>query len=86
LPFPKFNKIPVSVYLNAYTDLAYTVDNSDVSTLYNNTFVNTFLFSYGVGIDFVTYYDKVIRVDFSVNKYGEYGVFLHLKAPIRVSF
>jgi len=86
LPYPKFNKIPVSVYLNAFTDCAYTLDNSDIPSMYGNTFVNTFLYSYGVGVDFVTYYDKVIRVDFSVNRYGEYGFYLHMKAPIKVAF
>ena len=37
---------------------------------------------YGVGLDFVTYYDKVIRVEFSTNKLNEFGFFLHFVQPI----
>lgn len=85
LPFPKFNKIPFSVFLNAFADATYTADFSNVADTYNNTFVNSFLYSYGLGIDFVTYYDKILRFDFSVNKKGEYGVFVHLKAPVKVT-
>ena len=35
----------------------------------------------GLGVDLVTYYDQVIRVDFAINRYGEYGVFFHLETP-----
>ena len=42
---------------------------------------NEFLYGYGLGIDFVTYYDIVFRVEFSANKFGETGLFLHFNAP-----
>jgi hypothetical protein len=34
-----------------------------------------------VGLDFVTYYDQVFRLDFAINRYGEYGFFFHIETP-----
>lgn len=75
----KFNKIYYSFYLNLFTDLAFVEDNQFFK---NNSFSNELLVGYGVGLDFVTYYDVVIRLEFSKNRLGEKGVFIHFRAPI----
>jgi hypothetical protein len=48
----------------------------------DNPLVNASLFGYGAGIDFVTYYDVVISLNFAMNMKGEPGLFLHFIAPI----
>ena len=45
-------------------------------------FILSTVFGTGIGIDFVTYYDKVIRFEYGVNDMGETGLFIHFVAPI----
>ena len=79
----KFNKIPYAFYLNLFSDFAY-VDNrqKDKDVMYPNLLPNSWLNGNGIGIDFVTYYDKVIRFEYSVNKKGESGFFIHFMTSI----
>lgn len=79
IPLQKFNKIPYSLYVNLFSDAGYVKDKRFPST---NPLANQWLHSYGLGLDFVTYYDLVIRIDYSFNKLKEHGIFLHLTAPI----
>jgi outer membrane protein assembly factor BamA len=83
IPFEKFSTIPFSFYLNLFADAAYVEDTQFSNVQYTtNRLPNSWLHSYGLGLDFVTYYDIVIRLDFSFNKFGESGLFLHFAAPI----
>jgi hypothetical protein len=43
---------------------------------------DSFLRGIGAGIDIVTYYDKVMRLEYSVNGWGESGIFIHFIAGI----
>ena len=79
----QFNKIPFEVYANIFFDAGYVSDKFDIYKLYSNTLVNEIMYSTGIGIDFVTYYDKVLRFDYSFNALGERGLFIHWKAAIR---
>ncbi len=74
----KFSRIHYTVYLNAFLDAGYVYDRYFFD---NNPLNNKLLVGSGVGIDFVTYYDKVFRTEFSMNRHGEYGVSFHLLAP-----
>lgn len=63
--------IPLKVYLKAFGDLAYShIDFPHIRSL-NNKLLRTG----GIGIDFVTIYDLTLRIDFSVNQFGQYGVY-----------
>lgn len=75
----KFNTVPYAFYLNLYADAAYVYNKED--DLYNSM-VNKSLFGFGFGIDFVTYYDKVFRLEYSINKSGEKGIFIHFMTSI----
>lgn len=77
--FEKFNRIPYSVYLSAHADAAFVQDKV---FYYDNPLANSWLGGAGVGLSFVTYYDYVIRVDASINKLKEKGIFIHLSAPL----
>ncbi|MDR2801789.1 MAG: hypothetical protein LBB31_01050 [Prevotellaceae bacterium] len=75
---PKFNKIHFTLYANVFADIGYVHNKYATS---GNTFENTFLYSGGAGLDLVTYYDIVVRVDYSVNKRKEGGVYVTLITP-----
>lgn len=75
----RFGKIHIALYANIFFDCAYSwkIPNESTSILDNK-----FIYGTGIGIDFVTYYDKVIRLEYSINDRGETGLFIHLVAPI----
>lgn len=79
----QFNRIPVEIYSNLFFDAGYVSDRSGMYKNYNNSLVNKMMCSFGIGIDFVTYYDKVFRLDYSFNALGESGLFIHWKAAFR---
>ncbi|MEZ5070069.1 MAG: BamA/TamA family outer membrane protein [Bacteroidales bacterium] len=78
IPLEQFNKVHYSIYLNAFVDAGY-VNNIFASP--TNTLVNNWQFSTGVGLDFVTYYDQVLRIDYALNRFGEHGFFFHIEVP-----
>ena len=47
----------------------------------DNNLSNSLLWGNGISLDYVTYYDKLLRIEFSVNHLGEKGVFLHFSNP-----
>jgi outer membrane protein assembly factor BamA len=77
----KFSKVHYAFYLNAFFDIGY-VDQMYPRPELNNSLENTILVGYGLGIDFVTYYDMVFRFEYSCNGLKEHGFFLHFMAPI----
>jgi len=79
----QFNRVPLEIYSNVFFDAGYVHDKSVIYKQYNNTLVNKLMYSTGIGIDFVTYYDKILRFDYSFNAMGENGLFIHWKAAIR---
>lgn len=79
LPWERFNRFHYALYAGIFSDAAYVQDNTGFPA---NDLANEIQFGYGVGLDFVTYYDLVLRTEFSFNKFGESGLFLHFVAPI----
>jgi len=79
----QFNKIPLEIYANIFFDAGYVHDRNDFYKAYNNILVNKMMYGTGLGLDFVTYYDKVLRLDYSFNALGESGLFIHWKAAFR---
>ena len=77
----KFSKIHYAFYLNCFYDFGY-VNNNDKLASANNKMVNNYLYGYGLGIDFVTFYDKVFSFNYAFNKYHESGFFFHLNLKI----
>lgn len=75
----KFNTIPISIYLNTHADYGKMIDNKYNS---NNAMNDKNLFGYGTGIDFVTYYDKVLRIEYSWNHLKEKNIYIHFISPI----
>ena len=68
------NVIPVRFFLKAYGDAGYVYNDRDETRL-NNHIIGT----YGLGLDIVTIYDIVIRLEYSWNQWGEHNLYLHSK-------
>lgn len=75
---PKFNRIPLSLYLNIFTDAGYTRDKFYAGT---NNFTNNLLVATGIGLHMVTYYDKVITLEYTLNKAGQTRFFINTGIP-----
>ena len=69
----KFSRINWSIYFSLFADAAYS--STDLPEL-SNTLQNKFLYGYGAGLNFVSYYDIVFRLEYSFNKIGENGLFI----------
>jgi outer membrane protein assembly factor BamA len=74
----KFKNIQYAFYLNAFADAGY-VDNKFTV---DNPMNNKMLFSWGLGIDFVTYYDLVLRFEYAFTSEGTNGFFIAFGMPI----
>jgi hypothetical protein len=79
IPWEQFNKIHFSLYIGAFFDFAFSqgrfYENDE------NTLVNKLLFSGGLSVDFVSYYDQVLRLEFTLNSLGDPGIYLHVEMP-----
>ncbi|MBK7175475.1 MAG: hypothetical protein IPH84_20170 [Bacteroidales bacterium] len=80
IPSPKFGKIHYAAYLTAFGDAGYTWADSGIES--GNKLPQTLLLGTGIGLDLVTYYDKVFRIEYSFNRSGENGIFIHFIAGI----
>lgn len=74
----KFKALQYAFYLNAFADAGYCVNNFTGDNPYNNKL----LMSWGLGIDFVTYYDLVIRFEYAFTSIGTNGFFFGFGMPI----
>ncbi len=81
LPWEQFSKIHIALYSNIFFDIAY-VEGRYYNVL-GNTLTNKLLYSTGLGIDIVSYYDQVFRFEFTLNSLGEKGFYLHVETPFR---
>ncbi|UII29965.1 BamA/TamA family outer membrane protein [Fulvivirga ulvae] len=77
IPFEQFRNFPFAIYLKSYFDMGYVENFENYEQ--NTRLTNRYLFGAGAGVDFVTYYDTVVRFEYSVNREKEAGIFLHLK-------
>ncbi len=75
LRLKQFSKMHYAFYLRAFFDTGYVYDAHEHVT---NTMSNSMLYSYGLGLDLVTYYDKVLNVSYATNNFGMSGLYIHL--------
>ncbi|MBK9732122.1 MAG: BamA/TamA family outer membrane protein [Chitinophagaceae bacterium] len=76
-PFLKGANIPFALYGRVFASAGYVKDD-----LYyeNNPLNNSLLLGGGLGLDLTLIYDTTIRVEYSINKLGEHGFFLHMNS------
>ena len=76
IPWEEFNKTHFSLYFSIFADMGFVEGDN-----YNNFLNNKFLFSQGISLDLVTYYDKILRLEISRNHLNEIGFFIHFSNP-----
>ena len=74
----KFKALQYAFYLNLFADAGYVTNKFTENNPYNNKM----LFSWGLGIDFVTYYDMVLRFEYAFTSIGTNGFFIAFGMPI----
>lgn len=67
--------IPFRIYARLFGDMGYSYNKNFT----NNSLTNRMLYTGGIGLDMVTFYDFVLRLDYSFNQLGQKGLFLHIK-------
>jgi outer membrane protein assembly factor BamA len=74
----KFKNLQYAFYLNAFADAGYCVNKFTE----NNPLNNKMLYSWGLGIDFVTYYDMVLRFEYAFTSNKTNGFYIGFGMPI----
>lgn len=78
IPFEAFRTFHLAVYLNAFTDQGQVWDERRDGL---NFLANRWQQGYGLGLDIVTSYDQVLRLEGTVNGLSETGFYLHFTQP-----
>jgi len=71
----KYKKIPFRVIGKVYSNIGSVYNPYNTVNMLNNRF----LYTYGAGLDIISYYDFTARFDYSFNQLGEKGLFLHVR-------
>ena len=69
-------KIPFRIFAKLFGNTGY-VHNPEPG---NNLLANRLLSSAGVGIDILTIYDFIFKIEWTFNQLGQNGVFLHRRS------
>ncbi|MET3874898.1 MULTISPECIES: POTRA domain-containing protein [Chitinophaga] len=69
----KFNTVPVRIFAKAFGDGGYAYNKFPGNSFLNNRF----LYTGGIGLDIVSFYDTCLRIEYSFNQLGQKGLFLH---------
>lgn len=72
----KFRIMPLRIYLSLNSD--WGIANNKFYNQ-NNPLDNRLLWGGGLGLDIITYYDKILQIQYSVNHLWEKGLYLHYK-------
>ena len=76
MPFEQFRKVPLALYPKLYLDGAYVYQQNP--QFGNDLLLNKGVWGTGFGLDIVSYYDFVLKLEYSFNNLGERGFFFHL--------
>ncbi len=71
----KYKKIPFKIVAKIYGD----VGGAHAPYFTNSILNDKLMYTYGAGVDVLSYYDFVARFEYSFNQLGEKGLFLHLR-------
>jgi outer membrane protein assembly factor BamA len=69
------DKIPFTFYLKVFGDVGYAYNKQQNIKSYSNSFLPTT----GIGLDIVSIYDFVFRIEYSFNQYGDKGFALRTR-------
>ncbi|NJO02911.1 MAG: hypothetical protein HC880_15625 [Bacteroidia bacterium] len=80
IPIRQFRTVPLASYLTAYFDNGFVKD--EYFTELNRRFSNRWVQGWGVGLDFVTFYNLVFRFNYAVNSDLEGRFFFNFRTNI----
>jgi outer membrane protein assembly factor BamA len=81
VPFKRFQDMPLGFYLSLFSDAGHVRDHT-----FNNLdpfLKNRLLLGYGMGLNFFTIYDSLVRVEYSRNNLSGWGVYLSALVSIQ---
>jgi outer membrane protein assembly factor BamA len=79
MPVKQFRHFPLDVYVKTYADFGYVRNYPLYEMLKTNTTLSDRLLAgAGFGLDFVTFYDTVLRLEYSITREGTHGFFLNI--------
>jgi outer membrane protein assembly factor BamA len=70
-----YSRIPFKVYAKTYGDLGYAYNKFPGTSRLNNKL----LYTGGFGLDIVTFYDFVIKLEYSFNQLGQKDLYIHAR-------
>lgn len=76
LKIKQFNTLPVAAYLNSFIDIGYA--KNKFPQINNTKLANKWLVGGGLGLDVITWYNIVGRLNYSINGLGEKRFFFNL--------
>ncbi len=80
LNIAQFSTLPITLFLTGNIDLGYVY--APVRLPGNDRLSDQLLMGAGLGLDLVTFYDIVIRTEYSVNRMGQGGLYFHFMSAI----
>ena len=78
MPIKQFSSIPIAAYITANFDQGFISNYKNYEN--NDRFSNKYLAGGGIGIDIVSFYDFVMRWEYSFNIAGESALYLNILA------
>ncbi|NRB62353.1 MAG: hypothetical protein HRU40_04855 [Saprospiraceae bacterium] len=79
MPLEGYRKMPFKLYFTTDANVGYV--NNPFSD-FDNTLDNKWLFGYGPGIDMVLYYNMAVSFQYSINQFGETGLFFEFNSNL----
>ena len=79
MPLEQFSQFHYAIYLKAHFDAGYVVNENRAE---GNNMANELLLGYGLGVDMVTFYDKVLSLNYSFNNFAEHGFYFHFNLAL----
>ena len=79
IPLKQFKTIPIAFLIKIYFDAGYAYEEFENSS---NNFNKKIVPGWGIGLDITSYYDMVIRLEYSFNNLFEKGLYLHFELDI----
>ena len=79
MPIKQFQKMPVAIYATLYSDIGYAIDKHFIQ---QNILQNKFLYGVGTGLDIVTYYNSVIKLNYALNRLGQARFYINFTTDL----
>lgn len=73
MPLKQFQTVPFNLFIKTYFDFGYV--NNLKQDLENHRLSNKYIFGTGIGLDIYTMYDLVMRLEYSINREKDTGLF-----------